>query len=215
VNRLGAPTDFGFVVDGLLAPGFLRVAFDRDDVANAHHTLHIEVFPLVAQFHKSPPNSLKAHGNLFSKRIIVMAIRFDIPDSRQAGNHKSAKRPERGSHFFREELPLLPRCEVPAFLELAVTDEFRVRALSPTPESRIDFIGKAHHGDRNRDLGAAPEGRLLQEIADALGRPKQRLNFADADSYSLAHARSKIAGRSRAATLAICERRTWRFTART
>jgi hypothetical protein len=41
---------------------------------------------------------------------------------------------------------------VPAFVELVVMDEFRIRPLCPTPRGLIELTGKDAHGNRDGDI---------------------------------------------------------------
>ena len=60
----------------------------------------------------------------------------------------AAHRFEGRTHLSTEKVRLLPGREVPAFIELVVIDELRIRPLGPTPRRLIALARKDAHGSR-------------------------------------------------------------------
>src|SRR5207344_261526 len=59
---------------------------------------------------------------------------------------------------------LLPCCEVAAFVELVVIDEFGIRPLCPTSRGLIELVRKGAHRDRDGDVFRGKEGELAFPI---------------------------------------------------
>src|ERR1051325_2072322 len=76
----------------------------------------------------------------------------------------AAQGPERRPELGREELRLLPRREVPAFVDLVVVDELGIRLLGPAPRRLILLAWKDRHGYRDLDAFDVEKAALIFPI---------------------------------------------------
>src|SRR4051812_37259232 len=100
-----------------------------------------------------------------------------VPPPAAAGGGKAARPPcgslalgrlpqraERLSQLGGEQLGLLPRREVAAFVEPVVVDQLGVGPLRPASRRRVDLVGKDAHSDRDRDALRIEEGELVLPV---------------------------------------------------
>ncbi len=73
-------------------------------------------------------------------RFIAFPFQW-IHSESHPGFISSAKRLASRAQLHREELRLLPRREVPAFVDLIVVDEFGIRPFGPAPRSLVLLAG--------------------------------------------------------------------------
>src|SRR5215471_8543030 len=86
-----------------------------------------------------------------------------------------AQRFEACANLFTEELRLLKRGEVPALREPVVVDQLRIRTFGPAPRSRIEFIRKNAHRNRDGDALGAEIAALAPEFPVETGARNRRV----------------------------------------
>src|SRR4030095_15988726 len=86
----------------------------------------------------------------------------------------AAQRFEPRTQLRREKLRLLPCCEVAAFIELVVMDEFGKCPLRPTPRGLIEFVGKGAHSNRDGHTHRSEKRELVFPIQTSRGHRRAR-----------------------------------------
>src|SRR5688572_2083784 len=85
--------------------------------------------------------------------VLLMSRSLNLPHWRHCFEHRRSacgpKRPEGGAEFADEELRLLPRCEVAAFVDPVVVDKLVVGTLGPAARGLVDLAGKDRDGCRD------------------------------------------------------------------
>ena len=80
-----------------------------------------------------------------------------------------------------KSLRLFPGREVPAFVELVVVDELRIRLLCPAPRGWIEFVREDAHGNRDGDALDSEERRLLVLPIETAARKRRVRQPGDRD----------------------------------
>src|SRR5262249_27456357 len=91
-----------------------------------------------------------------------------------SGGQPLAQRTESGAELFGKQLRLLPTGEVPALVDLVVTDEVRICPLDPALRRQICLARKDAHGDRDGDASGIPKATLVLPIEPRRRNPRVR-----------------------------------------
>src|SRR5262245_40369701 len=98
----------------------------------------------------------------------VRAVALSAACGGRFGRSLVAQRSERGPELGREELRLLPRCEVPALVDLVEVDQVAIGPPGPGLRGSIDVLRKYRDGHRQRDFGGPLRGRTRRAASAVL-----------------------------------------------